>query len=100
MSAEKKELLAQKKVELKRVQDEVAALLDDLKADAIQDVRNLVSTYGLKSDDVFKTTRSQSSAAGTKVAPKYRNPETGDTWSGRGKAPLWIQGKDRAAFAV
>lgn len=24
------------------------------------------------------------------VAPKYRNPATGDSWSGRGRAPKWL----------
>ena len=24
------------------------------------------------------------------VAPKYRHPDTGDTWTGRGKAPRWL----------
>jgi DNA-binding protein H-NS len=24
------------------------------------------------------------------VAPKYRHPDTGETWSGRGKAPRWL----------
>lgn len=24
------------------------------------------------------------------VAPKYHNPETGDKWSGRGRAPTWV----------
>jgi DNA-binding protein H-NS len=29
---------------------------------------------------------------GTKVAPKYRNPrERSQTWSGRGRTPLWLQ---------
>lgn len=37
---------------------------------------------------------------GEKVAPKYRNPETGDTWTGRGREPAWIKGKDRSDFAV
>ena len=31
------------------------------------------------------------STAGTKVAPKYRNPENpAETWSGRGKHPKWM----------
>jgi len=34
------------------------------------------------------------------VAPKYRDPETGATWSGRGKPPKWIAGKDRAEFTI
>ncbi|MDX3907610.1 MAG: H-NS histone family protein [Pigmentiphaga sp.] len=24
------------------------------------------------------------------VAPKYRHPETGETWTGRGKPPRWL----------
>jgi DNA-binding protein H-NS len=31
--------------------------------------------------------------SGYKVAPKYRDPETGDTWTGRGKQPRWLQAK-------
>ncbi len=34
------------------------------------------------------------------VAPKFRDPETGSTWSGRGKPPKWIAGKDRAEFVI
>ncbi|WP_408475216.1 H-NS family nucleoid-associated regulatory protein [Paraburkholderia strydomiana] len=34
--------------------------------------------------------------AGVPAAPKYRNPETGETWSGRGRAPRWI--KDQGDF--
>jgi len=34
------------------------------------------------------------------VAPKYRDPATGKTWTGRGKAPKWIDGKDRSKFLI
>ncbi|SAI74274.1 DNA-binding protein (histone) [Bordetella ansorpii] len=39
------------------------------------------------------------------VAPKYRHPQTGETWSGRGKAPRWLaaeeaNGADRASFLI
>lgn len=39
------------------------------------------------------------------VAAKYRNAETGETWSGRGKAPRWLAtleaaGRKRTEFAV
>jgi len=34
----------------------------------------------------------KSSAPRGKVAPKYRNPaDAAQTWTGRGKAPLWVQ---------
>ncbi|AOB31890.1 DNA-binding protein [Bordetella sp. H567] len=43
------------------------------------------------------------SAAGTAatpakraVAPKYRHPDTGETWSGRGKAPRWLTAAEAA----
>jgi DNA-binding protein H-NS len=35
-----------------------------------------------------------------KVAPKYRDPATGETWTGRGKAPKWIEGKNRSSYAI
>ena len=35
-----------------------------------------------------------------KVPAKYRNPVTGETWTGRGKAPLWIVGKERETFLI
>lgn len=39
------------------------------------------------------------------VPVKFRNPETGATWTGRGRTPRWIvdaesAGTDRSAFAV
>jgi DNA-binding protein H-NS len=35
--------------------------------------------------------RKPSKMAGTKVAPKYRDPaNTANTWSGRGKQPRWL----------
>ena len=72
-------------------------------SDAVAKVRALVGGYGLAAQDVFPSGRAKgprSSTAGTKVAPKYRNPATGETWTGRGKAPKWIQNEDRAKYAI
>jgi DNA-binding protein H-NS len=33
-------------------------------------------------------------------APKFRDPESGATWTGRGKPPNWIKGKERAGFLI
>lgn len=35
-----------------------------------------------------------------KVADKYYDPDTGQSWSGRGKPPRWIQDKDREQFLI
>jgi DNA-binding protein H-NS len=34
------------------------------------------------------------------VAPKYRNNATGETWSGRGKPPKWMAGRDKSQFLI
>ena len=63
-------------------------------------VRALVAEFGLTAQDVFPTGKSRSASSGSKVAAKYRDPATGNTWTGRGKAPKWIDGKDRAKFLI
>ena len=68
-------------------------------ANAVSQARQLVQEFGLTAQDIFGGTR-QSKVKGTTVAAKYRDPSTGATWSGRGKPPLWIAGKDRAQFAI
>ncbi|MFM2323494.1 MAG: hypothetical protein RL244_373, partial [Pseudomonadota bacterium] len=42
----------------------------------------------------------KAASTGSKVAPKYRNNETGETWTGRGKPPRWIQDKNREDFLI
>ena len=49
--------------------------------------------------------RKPSASAGKKVAPKYRNPATGDTWTGRGLKPKWLvaalnSGRSLSEFAL
>ena len=68
-------------------------------ANAVSQARQLVQEFGLTAQDIFGGTR-QSKVKGTTVPAKYRDPSTGATWSGRGKPPLWIAGKDRAQFAI
>ncbi len=67
---------------------------------AVSQVRALVSEFGLTAQDVFPSGRGRSASMGTKVAPKYRNPSTGQTWTGRGKAPKWIANENREKFAI
>ena len=72
-------------------------------ADAIGKVRALVAEYSLTAQDIFGGAKRGPKAAGPSknpVAPKYRDAATGQTWTGRGKAPKWIDGKDRAQFVI
>ena len=69
---------------------------------AVAKVRELVAEFGLTVQDVFPGRASKSGAAKaiSKVAAKYRDPATGQTWTGRGKAPKWIEGRDRTPFMI
>jgi len=71
-------------------------------ADAVTKVRFMISEYQLTPQDVFPGggRKGRKSSFGSKVAAKYRNPATGQTWTGRGKAPKWIDGKDRTQFLI
>src|SRR4051812_3028167 len=55
--------------------------------------------------DGVVTKRRAGSIKGTKVAPKYRHPKTGETWSGRGGTAGWLAreikaGKKKEGFFV
>lgn len=69
---------------------------------AIAEARALIGEFGLTSEDVFGSSKKArtSGTKGTKVAAKYRDPATGATWTGRGRAPSWIAEKDRYSFAI
>lgn len=67
---------------------------------AVAKAREIIAEYGLTASDLFSTPKRTSGAKGGKVAAKYRDPATGATWTGRGKAPRWIQNEDRARFAI
>ncbi|MGY6240284.1 H-NS histone family protein (plasmid) [Burkholderia ambifaria] len=54
----------------------------------ISQIRSKVAEYGLEPRDIFPFVGSAMKRS--KASPKYMNPETGATWSGRGRAPRWI----------
>lgn len=91
------QLIAQKEA----LEAQIAAARKAENAEAIAKVKALVAEHGLTAQDIFGGAKRGPKASGaTKVAPKYKDPATGQTWTGRGKAPKWIDGKDRAQFAI
>ena len=97
------ELLAQK-AELAKQIDE-ARRAD--RAAAIAQVRALMEQHGLSAVDIVSNkgaARTGAKPAG-KVAAKYRNAATGETWSGRGLQPKWLKaeldaGRKLSDFAI
>ncbi len=71
----------------------------------IEELYGSVSTASSESSKK-RTGRKPSKSAGSKVAPKYRNPANpSETWSGRGRQPRWLaalvqKGKDSSEFLI
>ena len=68
-------------------------------AAVVGDIRKMMADFGIQPSDLGISARRKRKSGGP-VAPKYQNPQTGATWTGRGRAPKWIDGKDRSKFAI
>lgn len=93
-----KDLLAQREKLEKQIEEaksrEYAEVLNDVKQ-KIADYGFSLAELGLSRAKAGKVGRPRAG-----VAAKYRDPETGATWSGRGKPPRWIAGKNREQFTI
>lgn len=104
--------------EIQRLQKQAAALERKQRAPIISEIIRNMREFDISLEEVeialSRRSRSASqrgektatkAATRNPVPPKYRNPETGATWSGRGKAPRWVsdaeaQGKSRNDFLI
>jgi len=103
-------LLAQKAALEKQAAELEKALNDARRAEragVIAQVKSLMAEHGLTVADLggTKAGKAPSASAGRKVAPTYRNQATGETWTGRGLQPKWVQaavasGKKLEDFAI
>ena len=80
------ELLAQKAA----LEQQIAEAQRTERADAVAKIRALMADHGLTLADLAPKS-SSAKRSGAKVAPKYRDADTGNTWSGRGLQPTWLR---------
>ncbi len=92
--------------ELRKAQDERNAAANAKQAEekkaVLDQIKQVADTYKVSLQEIvdhFGGLKKPKQVRG-KVAPKYRNPEDGSTWTGRGKAPLWIKDQDRTKFLI
>ncbi|WP_423383619.1 H-NS histone family protein [Burkholderia sp. LMG 32019] len=91
------ELKAQADALAQQAEEARLAELDSI----ISAMREQIAEYGITAEQLFGRRRATASAARTPLAPKYQDPKTGATWSGRGKAPQWIaSAKNRDRFLI
>ncbi len=93
--AKLQELLARKEA----LEREIEKTKKHERAEAIAKVRTLMAEYGLTLADLSaKAAKSvkaphqkAASRPAVKLAPKFRDAATGQTWSGRGLQPNWLK---------
>jgi DNA-binding protein H-NS len=96
------DLLAQKAT----LEKQIADAQREERSGAIAQIKALMAEHGLTAADLTgRAGKVKPSGGGSKVAAKYRNKATGETWSGRGLQPRWLKaalasGKKIADFAV
>jgi DNA-binding protein H-NS len=98
---------------LKKLQAQADALIAKKAQAVVDQIRELMLKHGLTTADIetgatasraaktaaFRKSGINANAAKPAGVPKYLDPKTGATWTGRGRAPSWIAGaKDRTKF--
>ena len=93
------ELVAKKQA----LEKETADIAEKIKAahaaehsDAVGKIKALMSEHGVTLAELGgrggpRAKRTSAPKTTGKVAPKYRNTATGDTWTGRGLQPKWLK---------
>lgn len=73
-------------------------------AAVIAQIKGLIADHNLSASDLGFNSRA-GAVAGTRevrgtAAPKYRDPVSGSTWSGRGRKPRWLEAAIKAGHSA
>jgi DNA-binding protein H-NS len=66
---------------------------------AVNQIKTLMQDYGITISDLDGAGRKKSSKSGQQSNVQFQD-ESGNTWSGRGRMPAWLKGKDKEQFRV
>jgi DNA-binding protein H-NS len=89
--------LKQMEAQLAELQARYRAERERVRGETLEALREMLASGTLSVDDL----RALLPAENSRVRPpKYRDPVSGETWSGQGAQPNWIKGKDRFNFLI
>ncbi len=103
--------------EILRLQKQAQALQIKERRPVINSIIRSMREFDISPQEVAEAYTAKTTNSGTRpndspkdaskrsVAPKYRDPHTGASWTGRGKAPRWIvaaesAGQNRSDFLI
>jgi DNA-binding protein H-NS len=90
------------KVQIARLQAQADEARRTEVGNVVADIRQKIAEYGLTAQDLGFAVAAKRGRP-PKKAPlpaRYQDPKSGNTWSGRGKPPKWIAGKNRDRFLI
>ncbi|KQQ40236.1 histone family protein nucleoid-structuring protein H-NS [Duganella sp. Leaf126] len=67
---------------------------------AKEQIATIMRDYGLTVADLGTVTKAKPVKTRAPVPTKYRDEATGQTWTGRGRAPKWLEGKDKNQYLI
>ena len=76
-----------------------AARLNEI-SEAKAKIRAIMNEYGLTLADIGGNSKQAPKASRKPVEIKYKDEATGSTWTGRGRAPKWLDGKDKSQYLI
>jgi DNA-binding protein H-NS len=90
---------------IKIATDRKNAEIAGARASFLDEVKPRAASLGISLADLVGLGGAKGSTTGAGPAAKYRNPATGETWSGRGRPAKWIteleaKGQKREKFAI
>ncbi|MFL9862400.1 H-NS family nucleoid-associated regulatory protein [Paraburkholderia madseniana] len=86
---------------IKKLQAQADALIAKQSSGVIEKIRELMAKHGLTTADIDAHTAAKTAAKPATSVAKYREPKSGATWSGHGRAPQWIAAaKNRDKYLV
>jgi DNA-binding protein H-NS len=66
---------------------------------AVQQIKTLMQEYGITVDDLDASTKKKGAKVRKPSNVQFQDAD-GNTWSGRGRMPVWLKGKDKEKFRV
>lgn len=88
------------KAQIAELQQKAEAARSSELASAKAKISSIMKEYGLTIADLGNISKTTPVKTREPVAIKYRDPQSGATWTGRGRAPLWLNGKEKNDFLV
>jgi DNA-binding protein H-NS len=67
---------------------------------AKEQIATIMRDFNLTIADLGAPAKAKPVKTRAPVPTKYRDDATGQTWTGRGRAPKWLEGKDKDQFLI